>query len=380
MVVCSTAVLFIFTRFNFIISNHLNMKRVLYMSGIWMLMSLHCAFAKGFEGKPLPRKDEKLVKQMTGAVESFLKTLSPEQKNEAVVPYSDPSRFDWNFTPRARKGLPLKNMDAAQRKAAMEIVRVVLSQEGYSKTEQIIDLENILRVVETRPANDTYRDPENYAFQVFGNPGADPWGWRVEGHHLSLHFSSIKGNITFTPSFFGSNPGKVLAEVPQKGKRILKEEQDTAFELLQSMSKTQLEKVWLAEKAPNEIFTSNSRKASLDKMEGLAFGDMNAEQKAIFKRLIMAYLQRYHVTLKNQQWAELEKSGLDKIHFAWMGDQTPVIGPGHGHYYRIHGPAFLIEFDNTQNGGNHIHSVVRDLTNDFGEDLLKLHYEKGHGK
>jgi hypothetical protein len=357
------------------------MKKILFMYGICGLMSLQCAFAKAYAETLRSGKDEKLVKQMTGAVEAFLKTLSPEQKNEAVVPYADPSRFDWNFTPRARKGLPLKKMDTAQRKAAMEIIRVVLSQEGYSKTEQIIDLENVLRVVETRPANDTYRDPENYAFQVFGNPaGKDPWGWRVEGHHLSLHFSSIKGHIAFTPGFFGSNPGKVLADVPQKGTRILKEEQDTAFELLQSMSETQLQKVLLAEKAPNEIFTSNSRKVSLEKMEGLTFGEMNADQRAIFKRLIMSYLQRYHVTLKNQQWAELEKSGLDKIHFAWMGDQTPLIGPGHGHYYRIHGPAFLIEFDNTQNGGNHIHSVVRDLSNDFGEDLLKLHYEKGHGK
>ena len=106
--------------------------------------------------------------------------------------------------------------------------------------------------------------------------------------------------------------------------------------------------------------------------------EMNNLQKAAFKRLIMSYLQRYHVTLKNQQWAELEKSGLDKIHFAWMGDQKNVIGSGQGHYYRIHGPTFLIEFDNTQNGGNHIHSVVRDLVNDFGEDMLSKHYEKAH--
>jgi hypothetical protein len=109
-------------------------------------------------------------------------------------------------------------------------------------------------------------------------------------------------------------------------------------------------------------------------------GELTTEQKVIFKNLIMAYLQRYHITLKNQQWSQLEKSGLDQIHFAWMGDQKPEIGSGHGHYYRIHGPTFLIEFDNTQNGGNHIHSVVRDLTNDFGEDMLKAHYEKGHGK
>ena len=161
-------------------------------------------------------------------------------------------------------------------------------------------------------------------------------------------------------------------------KRILAEEQDLAFTLLHSMNQAQLEKVLLGIASPTEMFTTNSRKASLEKMEGLAMKDMNQEQKAIFKKLIMVYLQRYHVTLKNQQWAQLEKAGLDSINFAWMGDQTPIIASGHGQYYRIHGPGFLIEFDNTQNGGNHIHSVVRDLTNDFGEDMLRAHYAKSH--
>ncbi|NIJ55294.1 DUF3500 domain-containing protein [Dyadobacter arcticus] len=323
-------------------------------------------------------KDEKLANEMAAVTNAFLKTLSSDQQKVALLPYNDPMRFDWNFTPRARKGITFKELNPDQEKAAMAMVKLVLSLEGYSKAEQIIDLENVLRVVETRPANDSYRDPENYAFLVFGTPGNDPWGWRMEGHHLSLHFSSIKGEVTYTPSFFGSNPGQVLADVPQKGKRILKAEQDLAFELLNSLDAAQHQKASLGAKAPNEIFTSNSRKASLESMQGITMGEMKAEQKAIFKNLIMIYLTRYHITLKNQQWDELEKNDLSKIHFAWMGDEKAEIGPGHGHYYRIHGPTFLIEFDNTQNGGNHVHSVVRDLASDFGEDLLKMHYEKGH--
>ena len=329
---------------------------------------------------PAGDNNEDLAREMRDAVNAFLKTLTTEQRKETELPYADLARFDWNFTPRARKGITFKTMNAAQRKAAMAMVRIVLSKEGYGKAEQIIDLENVLRVVESRPANDTYRDPENYACLVFGTPGNDPWGWRVEGHHLSLHFSSVDNQVTYTPSFMGSNPGEVMADVPQKGKRILKAEQDLAFDLLHSLDAPQLAKASLGAKAPNEIFTSNTRKASLAKMEGVAMGELNAAQKAAFKKLIMAYLQRYHVTLKNQQWAELEKNDLNKIHFAWLGDQQPEIGTGHGHYYRIHGPTFLIEFDNTQNGGNHIHSVVRDLTSDFGEDLLQAHYEAGHRK
>jgi hypothetical protein len=343
-----------------------------------LLVFANVSFGSISENNSDDKKDEKLAKEMAGSAVAFLKTLSTDQRKEATLPYSDPLRFDWNFTPRARKGLTFKAMSADQRKSAMNMIRIALSQEGYGKAEQIIDLENVLRIVETRPANDTYRDPENYAFLVFGEPGSDPWGWRVEGHHLSLHFSSVNGQVTYTPSFMGSNPGTVLIDGPQKGKRILKAEQDIAFELLHSLSAAQFEKANMGAKAPNEIFTSNSRKALLQKMEGIPMGEMTDSQKAIFKNLIMEYLRRYHVTLKNQQWSELEKSGLDKIHFAWMGDQKAEIGSGHGHYYRVHGPTFLIEFDNTQNGGNHIHSVVRDLTNDFGEDMLKSHYEKGH--
>jgi len=351
----------------------------LLFSGYLLSSSVISQVEKNIENPGI--KEEKLARQMSKAAELFLKTLDEDQKKTAMVPFTDLSRFDWHFTPRTRKGLPLKNMNAAQRRSAMAMMQLVLSQEGFSKAEQIIDLENVLRVIESRPPNDTYRDPENFAFLIFGNPGgSDPWGWRVEGHHLSLHFSSINGEVTYTPSFMGSNPGKVLADVPQKGKRILKLEQDIAFELLQSMNASQLEKAVLGEQSPNEMITSNGRKASLDKMEGIPMSEMNSEQKGIFQKLIMAYLNRYHITLKNQQWAKLEKADINKIHFAWMGEKEPLIGANHGQYYRIHGPEFLIEYDNTQNGGNHIHTVVRDLTNDFGEDLLKMHYEKAHAK
>lgn len=353
------------------------MKTILLLLLLFLPKIVSQVSATGFEENIL-EKDEKLAKQMSAATVNFLKTLTADQKREAVTVFADTLRFDWHYTPRARKGLPIKKMQAEQRKAAMSMIRLVMSDEGYRKVEEIMDMENILRIIESRPPNDTYRDPENYAFLIYGTPGTDAWGWRMEGHHVSLHFTSLNEQITFTPGFMGSNPGQVLIDVPQKGKRILAEEQDVAFTLLHSLNPSQLEKVVLGIASPNEMFTTNSRKASLEKMQGLAMKDMNQEQKTTFKKLIMIYLQRYHITLKNQQWAQLEKAGLDQINFAWMGDQTPIIGAGHGHYYRIHGPGFLIEFDNTQNGGNHIHSVVRDLTNDFGEDMLRLHYAKGH--
>ena len=320
----------------------------------------------------------KLDKAMVAAARTFLKSLTESQRGDTQVPYDDPLRFDWNFTPRARKGITFNSMNDAQRKAGMGLLKVALSAEGYLKTEQIIDLENVLRVVESRPADDTYRDPGNYAFLVFGEPGEEVWGWRFEGHHLSLHFSSVKGNISFLPGFMGSNPAMVLADVPQKGRVILKEEMDLALTLVNSFDESQKGKAILGPKAPHEIFTGNARKASLEKREGITMAEMTPAQQENFKKLIGVYLNRYHLTLRNQQWDQLEKRGLNEIAFCWIGDTRLEFGKGLGHYYRIHGPSILIEFDNTQNQGNHIHSVVRDLDNDFGEDLLRLHYEKLH--
>lgn len=333
-------------------------------------------------GLPLegPGQKDDLNKQMTQAANAFIKILNGEQKAEVMHPLADTLRYNWHFIPRERLGLNLKRMNDAQRKAAMHMVEVVLSDKGYQKIKDIIDLENVLRVLESRPPNDTRRDPENYAFLVYGDPAAkDPWGWRMEGHHISLHYTSVNGHVSFTPSFLGSNPGHVLIDVPQKGKRVLGQEEDMGYELLNSLDAEQKKRVVLAEKSPYEIFSVNQRRVTgLDKMEGLTMKEMTAAQKQIFKKLIALYLDRYQVTLMNQQMQQLEKAGMDNLYFAWMGDTKLEMGKDKGHYYRIQGPTILIEFDNTQNDANHIHTVVRDLTDDFSEDLLKEHYAKSH--
>lgn len=354
--------------------------RLLFLA---LLIPLGAAWSKPLSG-PLPTQNSPqkstLNKQMTKAANAFLKTLNGEQKTEVMHPLADTVRYDWHFIPRERLGLNLKRMNDSQRKAAMHMVEVVLTANGYQKIKEVMDLENVLRVLESRPPNDTRRDPENYAFLIFGDPAAkEPWGWRMEGHHISLHYTSVNGHISFTPSFLGSNPGHVLIDVPQKGRRVLGPEEDMGFEFLNALDGDQKKRVLLAEKSPYEIFSTNQRKvAGLDKMEGLSMKEMTDTQKQIFKKFIALYLDRYHVTLRNQQMAQLEKAGMDNLHFAWMGDTELKMGKGAGHYYRIQGPTLLIEFDNTQNDANHIHTVVRDLTDDFSEDLLQQHYAKSH--
>lgn len=335
---------------------------------------------------------QRLKDEMAEVSQAFLSTLSAQQRQQATYPFDDAERFNWHFVPRDRKGLPLKQMNADQRRAALAMLKTGLSEQGYDKATAIIDLENVLRVVDNRPPNDVYRDPDNYAFTIFGDPSATkPWSWRIEGHHLSLQFMSVMGKvIAQTPTFFGSNPAVVafdsgmadtrmrnprVATLPQRGKQVLKQETERAFALLKTLTPEQRKQTIVAAVAYPEILTSNKRTASLEQMDGLKLADMTAEQRKLFLNLLQVYLTNYRITLANQQMDKLEKAGLDNLRFAWAGDLTPELGEGKGWYYRIHGPTILIEYDNTQTNANHIHTVVRDLTNDFGEDLLRQHYQ-----
>lgn len=377
--------------------NALIMKQFLFF---WLLAGP--VLGQAVSAPKAPPAQQRVTNEMTGAVTQFLAMLTPEQRQKATYAFDDAERFNWHFVPRERKGLPLKQMTPDQRRAAMAILKTGLSEQGYEKATSIIDMENVLRVIDNRPPNDTYRDPENYSFTVFGDPATkNPWSWRIEGHHLSLQFLSAAAQsggapsggarvLAQTPTFFGSNPGVLqydtqmadkrmgdprVKDLPQKGRAILKQETERAFALLKTLDPDQRKKAVVATVAYPEIVTSNKRTASLEKMDGLMLSEMNADQRKLFLDLLQVYLTNYHITLAKQQMAKLEKSGLDNLRFVWAGDLTPELGEGKGWYYRIHGPTILIEYDNTQTNANHIHTVVRDLTNDWGEDLLRQHYQ-----
>ncbi|AKD58743.1 DUF3500 domain-containing protein [Spirosoma radiotolerans] len=367
------------------------MKRLLFC---WLLAVPTLAQQTTTAPKPTAAQ-QRIKDEMLDAVTTFMGTLTADQRKLVTYPLDDAERFNWHYVPRERKGLPLKQMTPDQRRAAMAMLKTGLSDQGYEKATSIIDMENVLRVIDNRPPNDTYRDPENYSFTIFGEPSAkNPWSWRIEGHHLSLQFLSLTGQVLAqTPTFFGSNPGVLkydthmadkrmsdprVADLPQKGREILKKETEQAFALLKTLDAEQRKKAVIAAVAYPEIVTSNKRKASLEKMDGLMLSDMNAGQRKLFLDLLQIYMTNYRITLAKQQMAKLEKSGLDSLRFAWAGDLTPELGEGKGWYYRIHGPTILIEYDNTQTNANHIHTVVRDLTNDFGEDLLQEHYKNSH--
>jgi hypothetical protein len=342
---------------------------------------------------PCPALAHSPAQEMRDAANNFLAALDDNQKAKATYEFSNDERFDWHFIPKPRKGLPLKEMTPSQRALAHALLSSGLSHRGFAKATTIMSLEQILFDVEgkgTRPNSPT-RDAELYYFTIFGQPGSDLWGWRVEGHHLSLNFVVNKQDVVaVTPSFMGSNPGKIM-EGPRKGLRVLGAEEDLARDLVNSLNAEQRKIAIITNVAPRDIITGNSRKAKPLKPFGLCSTNLTGDQFAKLTKLIDEFVARYRPEIAQSLHKEtgavtsasfspdgrsISVSTLDTRHspvfVAWAGNTEP----GQGHYYRIQTQRLLMEYDNTQNDANHIHTVVRDLANDFGDDILSRHYEQ----
>ena len=312
---------------------------------------------------------------LSSKANDFLNLLDESQSPKARYAFEDDERLNWHFVPRQRNGISFNDLNERQRQAALNLLKACLSDQGFQKANNIMALENILREVESRGPDDVYRDPLNYSLTIFGNPDEQNfWGWRLEGHHLSINFSSYNGKIvSSTPTFWGSNPA-IVRSGRFVGRQVLKQETDLGFTLVNSLDMSQLRTTVFSPKAPADIITGNSREAQLQEPTGLGFNEMTAQQKKLFLQLLNVYVKNYQFDFSKRLMDKIEKAGIENLSFAWAGS----LQPGAGHYYRIQGPMLLIEYDNTQNNANHVHTVVRDLTNDFAEDILKEHYEKEH--
>lgn len=305
--------------------------------------------------------------EMVAAAQRFLKALKPEQRASATIPFQDEERQNWHYIPRDRRGVPIKQLTPEQRRLADALLHTGLSDEGFSKAGNIRRLDQVL----FDESHDPIRDPEAYFFSLFDQPSDQGhWGWRVEGHHLSLNFTLQNGRVvSATPFFFGANPAQVRSG-PHAGLRVLAEEEERGRVLVQSFEGAMRQRVMIAVAAPADIVTGNSRKAQMGAPAGVAMAEMNAQQARQLTDLIEMYAHRLRAELADMELGKLRKAGFEKIYFAWAGG----IEPGQPHYYRIQGPTFVIEYDNTQNNANHIHTVWRDFDNDFGLDLLRAHY------
>ena len=319
------------------------------------------------------------AQKLNTLAQDFINTLTPELKEKALFTLNSDERFDYNYVPLLRDGPTFNDFNDKQKNAAITLLKASLSKEGYKKTTEIMALESVLKVMEnnskTLPDGSPKRDNLNYHFSVFGKPDTgDFWGWRFEGHHLSLNFLAENGVLkASTPSFMGTNPG-IVRTGEQKGKEVLKQEAILGFKLVHSLSQKQLKVALFSETAPADILTTNKRRVGNLAQKGILYTALTKTQKAIFDSLLEVYLSTYESNFSANFKEKIVSAGIDKLSFAWAGS----LKPGAGHYYSIQGPMLLIEYDNTQDNANHAHAVVRDLTNDFGQDVLHDHYKKHH--
>jgi hypothetical protein len=308
--------------------------------------------------------------QMAEAAQRFLDTLTAEQRAQTLFKFQDPERENWHYVPRQRQGIPLKDLTLAQQPLAHALFASALSAHGLLKAATIISLEEVLRILES--GRGPARDSGLYHISIFGTPASKgTWGWRLDGHHLSLNLTIIDGEaVAVTPSFFGANPATVPSG-PQAGLRVMASEEDLARRLVTALSADQRRSAVIPGDAPSDILLNPRRAATRLEPEGLAMGEMTDEQREDLRQLIEVYLRNYRPELADADLRKIEVAGPDRIHFAWAGS----LQPGEPHYYRVQGPTFILEYDNVQNSANHIHTVWRDSENDFGADLLRQHYE-----
>lgn len=310
---------------------------------------------------------------MRQAAVGLIELLTPDQQSVMLKSFDDEVRVGWHFIPKKeRKGIPLRDMTEPQKTASLRLLRSALSEAGYSKASKIMLMEKVLKELEG-PERTWARDWEEYYVTIFGSPKSetDVWGLSFEGHHLSLNFVCRGGQVLdSTPQFFAANPAILQSEVPgtphRKGTRMLAEEETLAFDLVNSLSDAQKQKAIIAPEAFSEIRAAGETQPPNEAPAGISYVELTSAQLQVLEKLVAVYTSAAPEEVYAQRMSAIKEAGWSKVYFAWAG----ATEPGIGHYYRIQGPSFIIEFVNTQpdaegNPANHIHCVLRDMTGDF---------------
>ncbi len=342
---------------------HIAAGRILRGSASALMLFLMTTFAHS-------QQQIELTGEMISATGDFIASLDEMQRNSALFAFDDEERSNWFFTPVDRKGVPYKAMNEEQRAAARRLLQVFLSVDGFAKTEDVRSLESVLAEIEVNGRFD--RDPELYFFSIFGKPDMEaPWALRYEGHHVALNWTFAGGaGIASTPQFLGSNPAEVRSGA-RMGTRVLHREEDLARELVTSLSDEQKSDAIMEVSVPRDILTGNEQLVEPLEDSGVAWDDLSIAQQEKLMELVREVAVVQALPLAHARLDNIEQAGKESIRFLWIGG----LERGDAHYYRVQGPTFLIEYDNTQNNANHIHLVWRDFEGDFGRDLIRMHYD-----
>jgi Protein of unknown function (DUF3500) len=307
------------------------------------------------------------AQRIAEAANRFLGLLDAAQRLRVLIAFDSDNRLDWHYIPRSRAGLTLGEMRSDQAEAARALFATVLNDQGLKLLDGVRLVEGVLR-----EQQGSFRDPNRYFVSIFGTPGHFPWGWRFEGHHLSLNVAlPAAGHVAVTPFFAGAHPATVR-DGPHRGFRLLGASEDLARQIMAGLSESQRRTAFIADRSFGDIVASPQREKDLGQPRGLELAAMGGASRQLVEALMDRFLGTLTPDLTAAQKQRVMEQGLDTFRFAWAGS----LHPGEAYYFRVHGPATLIEHDNTQNNANHIHSVWRDLAADFGRDALAEHYRR----
>ena len=308
-----------------------------------------------------------------GAVEraarAFLASLPPAARTRATFPFGSAERTRWHWTVPAsvpRNGLPLGAMTGSQRRLALALLRASVSPAGYRKALEIMALQGVLQDMATDVADPF--DPDLYYVSVFGTPGSRAWGWRLEGHHLSRHFTVAGGTVVPEPFFLGAWPtraGTPFRVVP-RGHRTMPREEDAAREIVRLVDGRLRRSVVFSAESLTDHVTQNAVRVTPPAPVGVLARELPSAAQSRVRELVRAYLANHPPATARDALARVERAGFERVRFGWAGS----LQPGVPHYYRLQGPTFVLEFDNSRNDGTHIHSVWRDYARDFGQHVL----------
>jgi hypothetical protein len=317
----------------------------------------------------VPAVARELVRALVATANDFAASLDEDRRRRALMDFGAAERRDWHYVPRRRPGLPLRDMDENQRRAANALLRIGLSDAGGRKALAIMEREKVLKQADPTE----HYDPLDYAFSVFGSPGQPPWAWSVEGHHLSLHFTILsETEVTVTPFFMGVAP-LLLHQDEGSSDAVLLRERDLAFEIVHALDGQDRKQAIIADRSMGDILSGPGREESLRTPAGLPVARLADARREAVLRLVDEYLGRLRRELACAERLRLCEAGIENLHFAWAGG----LDPGLPHYYRLHGPTLLVEYDNSQEQANHVHTVWHDPNLSFG-DVLGDHYAHGH--
>jgi Protein of unknown function (DUF3500) len=335
------------------------------------------------------------AEQMADEAKAFLALLAPEQSAAAMHPFEDDAaRVNWSNLPVAmvsREGIELGRLSVAQRVAAHRVLLAAFSSQGYGKAATIMWLDDILRAQEEievplmapdrraqREVVLRSRDSGNYWLAFFGEPGSARWGWMLSGHHLAVNFTMVDGQVAFTPLFFGASPQTVM-QGRYAGWSVLGHQIDRAFALVDTLDARQRAQALQGDAVSADLFTGRGRREGLSTPIGLPASRLREDQRVLLWGLIDEFVGDVADEAARAQLARIRSDGLSRLHLAWWG---PMDDPSKRFFYRIHGPSILIEFTREPNAeglpANHVHAIVRDPRNDYGEGWLRRHYQEAH--